>query len=133
MTQLDRAKREQLLESGHCLFADVLDQTMLERLRRATDRQLDTQTEEQKGRFRSQGSMFGFDQTPDPRLRRTHRLAAGPRGAGDAGYTDVTFTDAYLISKPPTAPRCSGTTTGSLGRSRRTTPASRSSCSSCTT
>ncbi len=66
MTQLDRAKREQLLESGHCLFADVLDQTMLERLRRATDRQLDTQTEEQKGRFRSQGSMFGFDQTPDP-------------------------------------------------------------------
>ncbi|MEM7534347.1 MAG: phytanoyl-CoA dioxygenase family protein [Chloroflexota bacterium] len=102
---IDQTKRTQLLTDGYCHVTNILDNIMLNRLRQATDLMLDTQSEEHKARFRSQGSMFAFSQTVDDVFAE---LIAWPKALGalaTLGFTDVTYTDGYLISKPPHSPQ----------------------------
>ena len=83
----------------------VLDAGMLGRLRDATDLLLDAQTEEQKARNRSQGSMFRFSQTADTVFAELIALPAALDALARLGFTEVTYTDGYIISKPPHSPQ----------------------------
>ena len=105
LDRVDNSRREQLLRDGYCLVPGVLDAGMLGRLRAATDLMLDAQTEEHKARTRSQGSMFRFPQTTDSVFAELVALPAALAVLARLGGTDVTFTDAYLISKPPHSPQ----------------------------
>ena len=84
----------------------VLDADMLGRLRDATDLLLDAQTEEQKARNRSQGSMFRFSQTADTVFAELIALPAALGALARLGFTEVTYTDAwtdsacYLVRRP---------------------------------
>ena len=78
---------------------------MLRRLRVATDLMLDAQTEEQKTRNRSQGSMFRFAQTSDSVFAELIALPAALGALAKLGFTEVTYTDGYIISKPPHSPQ----------------------------
>ena len=98
---MDKAKRTQLLTDGFCQAPAVLSDDMLRRLRAATDLMLDKQTEEHKTRVRSQGSMFGFDHTTDTVFAELIALPAALEALADLGFTEVTYTDGYIISKPP--------------------------------
>lgn len=103
--QIDQAKRNQLLEDGFCQIPNILDETMLKKLRQATDQMLDTQTSDQKARFRSQGSMFGFSQTVNSVFADLIAWPKALAGLATLGFTNVTYTDGYLISKPPHSPQ----------------------------
>ena len=83
----------------------VLDAGMLGRLRDATDLLLDAQTDEQKARNRSQGSMFRFSQTADTVFAELIALPAALDALARLGFTEVTYTDGYIISKPPHSPQ----------------------------
>ena len=102
---MDETRRSQLLRDGYCLVPGVLDAGMLGRLRAATDLMLDAQTEEHKARNRSQGSMFGFPQTTDSVFSELIALPAALAALSRLRFTEVTFTDAYIISKPPHGPQ----------------------------
>ena len=78
---------------------------MLHRLRAATDLMLDAQTEEHKARNRSQGSMFRFSQTTDSVFAELIALPSALAALAQLGFTEVTYTDGYIISKPPQSPQ----------------------------
>jgi hypothetical protein len=107
----DSDAREQLLDLGYCVVPDVLSPDLLRRLRAVTDEFLDAQPREDSLRHRSQGSMIpvpGRDAeapvdpvflellTWQPALDALVALGF-PRGG-------ATFTDGYVISKPPRSP-----------------------------
>ena len=105
MHHVDNARRGQLLQDGYCLVPEVLDARMLGRLRVATDLMLDAQTEEHKARNRSQGSMFPFEQTTDSVFAELIAMPAALGALARLGFTEATYTDGYLISKPPHSPQ----------------------------
>ena len=121
-----------MLQDGYCRVPGVLDAGMLGRLRAATDLMLDTQTEEHKARNRSQGSMFPFKDTTDSVFAELIALPAALDALARLGFTEsaqslrdmeddenrctgivrrpafsdqATYTDGYLISKPPHSPQ----------------------------
>ena len=103
--QIVQTKCTQLFTDGFCQIAAVLDDAMLNRLREATDQMLDAQTTEHKVRFKSPGSMFRFTQTTDPIFAD---LVVWPKtltALVTLGFTAVTYTDGYIISKPPQSPQ----------------------------
>ena len=105
MDRLDAARRSRLLQHGYCLVPGILDAGMLGRLRAAADLMLDTQTEEHKARNRSQGSMFAFRDTTDSVFAELIALPAALDALARLGFTEATYTDGYLISKPPHSPQ----------------------------
>ena len=105
MDRLDAARRSRLLQHGYCLVPGILDAGMLGRLRAAADLMLDTQTEEHKARNRSQGSMFAFRDTTDSVFAELIALPAALGALARLGFTAATYTDGYLISKPPHSPQ----------------------------
>ena len=94
-----------MLQAGYCLVPGVLDTGMLGRLRAATDLTLDAQTEEHKARNRSQGSMFPFEDTTHSVFAELIALPAALDALARLGFTAATYTDGYLISKPPHSPQ----------------------------
>lgn len=98
-------KREQLHRDGFCVFPQVLDDELLGRLRVATDKLVAPMNEEDRSRHLSTGSMFGFSNVKD---EIWGELVLHP-GLFDClsqlGYTQVAFTDGYVISKPPKSPQ----------------------------
>lgn len=105
MTVRAQEKRDQLHRDGFCVFPQVLSDDLLGRLRAATDKLIAPMTEEDRARHLSTGSMFGFSQIED---EIWGELVLHP-GLFDClsqlGYTQVTFTDGYVISKPPKSPQ----------------------------
>ncbi len=98
-------KRDQLHREGYCIFPGVLDAATLQDLRAATARLIAPRTAADRARHRSTGSMFGFSGVED---EIWGELVLYP-GLFDClrqlGYTEVTFTDGYVISKPPQSPQ----------------------------
>ena len=103
--------RAQLEELGFCVVPNILSSELLGRLRAVTDAALDAQTEEEQLRHRSQGSMIavpGRDSTArvDPVFLEllTWRPALDSLVSMGFPRGSATFTDGYVISKPPRSP-----------------------------
>jgi hypothetical protein len=95
--------REQLLRDGYCRFESVLSSDLLNRLITTTDQMLATQTEGQRAGRRAQGSMLWTN--ADPIFAELIGLPAALNAFASMGWPRPTFTDGYVISKPPQSPR----------------------------
>ena len=93
----------ELTEFGYTVFERVLSEELLSRLRSTTGALCADRSPEELARRRAQGTMMGIMSDPvfaeliawPPALQR---LAA-------MGFEAPTFTDGYIISKPPHSPR----------------------------
>ena len=96
-------KHQQLLEQGFCKFENILDEPMLDELRRVTDELLAQQTPEEKERFRYQGSNISIvaQHAVFPRLFTWPKTLAALR---ELGYERPKWMSGFLLSKPPHAP-----------------------------
>jgi ectoine hydroxylase-related dioxygenase (phytanoyl-CoA dioxygenase family) len=100
---MDKQKYDQLIEDGYCLVEAVLDAEMLRALREVTEGLLAAQPEEARARQRTTGSMIPI--TSDPFFAD---LIAWPRALESLaalGFPEPTFSDGWIISKPPHSPR----------------------------
>lgn len=93
----------QLLERGSTCVPDVLPAELLERLRSVTDRMVDAQSEAARNWARSQGSMLSIH--GDPIFAELVTMPAALNVLRQMGWANETFTDGYVISKPPDSPR----------------------------
>ena len=96
-------QHSQLVEQGFCTFENILDASLMERLRNTTDRLAAEQERANPGRFRAQGSMIPT--TADPLFAELIALPTALDALKSLGYDHPTFTDGYVISKPPHSPR----------------------------
>ena len=103
MTPHDDARYQQLLQDGFCIFENLVDSAMLANLRKRTDQVLDAQDQENRRQQRTTGSMFGIMQHPFFADIITYRPALD--ALASLGYRQPTFSDGYIISKPPHSPR----------------------------
>jgi len=95
---------EALLECGFCRIEQILDRPFIDRLQRAADAILEAQTEEERQRRMAQGSMVRTTHMEDPVFGE---LIVWPRTLevlAEMGFTQPTFTDGYIISKPAHSP-----------------------------
>jgi ectoine hydroxylase-related dioxygenase (phytanoyl-CoA dioxygenase family) len=98
-----RTKRAQLLEDGYCVVERVLSREMLERLRAATDDLLEKQDPERLRRARATGSMIPV--VSDPFMAELVAWPPALAALADLGFPHPTFSDGWIISKPPHSPR----------------------------
>jgi ectoine hydroxylase-related dioxygenase (phytanoyl-CoA dioxygenase family) len=98
-----RQKYDQLIEDGYCLFETVLDAEMLRVLRQVTDRLLDAQSDEARARQRTTGSMIPV--TSDPFFADLIIWPRALESLATLGFPRPTFSDGWIISKPPRSPR----------------------------
>lgn len=96
-------KYAQLVEDGFCLFPEVLDTAMQRSLREVTGYLLEQQDEEAKRRQRATGSMIPT--TADPFFAELIAYPPALEALATLGYTQPTFSDGYVISKPPHSPQ----------------------------
>jgi len=97
-----KLKRQQLDRDGFCLLEGIIDETMLERLRRVTDRAIARQEAAHFERNRAQGSLIRV--TEEPYMARL--IAYPPMLAALArlGFPDPKWGSGFIISKPPQSP-----------------------------
>ncbi|MCL5995110.1 MAG: phytanoyl-CoA dioxygenase family protein [Chloroflexi bacterium] len=95
--------RRQLLTSGYCLFPQVLDQGLLEELRRVTDALLDEQSQADRERYRYQGSNISVAYQ-DAVFARLFTWPKALQALADLGFARPKWMSAFLLSKPPHAP-----------------------------
>ena len=100
---INAEQRRRLLEDGFCRFGGVLDADTLARLRDVTDRMLAAQSDAQRERTRSQGSMLTTRE--DPLFAELIAHPAALAALRSLGFARPTFSDGYVISKPPRGPR----------------------------
>lgn len=98
MTQRDR-----LLREGYCQFEKVLDSSMIEALRRATEAILADYPPEEKERYRYQGSNIALH-GQDPAFPRLFAWPAALAALRALGFERPKFWSGFLLSKPPHAP-----------------------------
>ena len=103
MTPRDDARYQQLLQDGFCIFEKLVDSNMLANLRKRTDQVLDAQGEDNRRSQRTTGSMYSLMQHPFFAEIITYRPALD--ALASLGYRQPTFSDGYIISKPPHSPR----------------------------
>ena len=103
MTPHDDARYQQLLQDGFCIFENLVDSNMLANLRKRTDQVLDAQDEDNRRSQRTTGSMYSLMQHPFFAEIITYRPALD--ALARLGYRQPTFSDGYIISKPPHSPR----------------------------
>ncbi len=97
--------RGRLLRDGFCVVSRVLDIGTLGELRAAADR-LGERWSERAGRlYRAEGSMVDVSRMRDPVFGRLIALPAALSALDGMGLGNATFTDGYVISKPPHSPR----------------------------
>jgi hypothetical protein len=98
-----RNNKLELLERGYTCVTGVLPADLLDRLRTVTDRMVDDQSEETRKWVRSQGSMLSVH--GDPIFAELITLPAAVDVLRQMGWPNPTFSDGYVISKPPQSPR----------------------------
>ena len=94
-----------LMDEGYCRAPVRLPAAMLDELRVATEDLCADQSHEHAARFRAQGSMF---QLGSARGAVFGRLISWPPALAvlaSMGFDAPTYTDGYVISKPPRSPR----------------------------
>jgi len=97
-----REKYKQLIDSGFCIIEDVLSERLLNQCWKEADRLCQSDPEENRKRFQSQGSMLSAMSHPI-----FAELIAWQKSFDaliSMGFKNPTFTDGYIISKPPHSP-----------------------------
>ena len=97
-------ERRRLLEDGYCAIGGVLLPEMLDRLRAATDALLAQQDPERLRRARATGSMIPVV-APDPVFAELIAWPGTLAALRELGYPHPSFSDGWIISKPPKGPR----------------------------
>ena len=103
MTTASNQKYNQLLRDGFCLFEDVLDASMFDTLRVMTEKLLSAQSEEDRTRQRTTGSMLPI--VADPFFADVIAWPKALAALATLGFDSPSFSDGYIISKPPHSPR----------------------------
>ncbi|SDO33815.1 hypothetical protein SAMN04487897_11256 [Paenibacillus sp. yr247] len=98
-----KEQREQLLTQGYCIIPDVLDPSMLHKIRQVTEGLLAQQSAEDTKRERSTGSMISI--SVDPVFAELIALPKDLEKMASLGYANPKFTSGFVISKPPQSPR----------------------------
>ena len=93
---------QHLIERGYCRFGGVLSADLLRRLKEVTDRVLGEQDEEGAKRARATGSMISV--MSDPLFADLIAHPGALEALASLGYPQPTFSDGYVISKPPHGP-----------------------------
>ncbi|MDP7237317.1 MAG: phytanoyl-CoA dioxygenase family protein [Candidatus Latescibacteria bacterium] len=99
---MGKNRYDQLIRDGFCICPDLLHADLISRLRKTTQRLCDAMTEEHKARFRVQGSMFHT--SLDPLFAELIAWPPALEALKAMGFKDPSFTDGYIISKPPRSP-----------------------------
>ena len=97
------ADRRKLLADGFVKIPEVLDQPMLDELRRVTDALLDEQSQADRERYRYQGSNISIA-FQDPVFARLFTWPKALRALADMGFNKPKWWSGFLLSKPPHAP-----------------------------
>jgi len=92
-----------LIDRGYCLYPQILDRAMLHELRRVTDELLALQTEDERRRFRYQGSNINIA-FQHPVFGRLFSWPPALAVLAELGYSRPKWGSAFLLSKPPHAP-----------------------------
>ena len=103
MEPKDPQRYAQLLDDGFCVFENVLDAGMLEQLRHMTERVLETLSSEDRARQITTGSMMPI--VSDPFFAEIIAWPKALAALAALGFASPTFSDGYIISKPPHSPR----------------------------
>ncbi|MBJ39118.1 MAG: hypothetical protein CMD83_11745 [Gammaproteobacteria bacterium] len=98
----DRAVRS-LVQNGYCVFRQVLAEPLLSELRTLSERLCAAEPAERRERRLSQGTMLST--MVDPAYAELIAWAPALERLADLGFDAPTFTDGYVISKPPHSPR----------------------------
>lgn len=96
-------KRQQLIDEGFCVFEQVLPPAMVRRLRDVTDGLLARQDPERLRRARATGSMIPA--MSDPAMAELIAWPGALHALHALGFPNPTFSDGWIISKPPKSPR----------------------------
>ncbi len=101
------ARSASLHDRGFCVVPDVLDIDFVGRLRDAADARGDRWDEKMGDAYKAQGSMVGVPALRDPVLGEliVHPVALDALCHLGPGTGNTTFTDGYVISKPPQSPK----------------------------
>ncbi len=94
-----------LARDGYCRPQVALPRAMLDELRAATEELCATQSDEQAARFRAQGSMFQLGAARDAVFGRLIAWRPALDALASMRFEAPTYTDGYVISKPPRSPR----------------------------
>lgn len=97
---LDLQRRTELDEQGFTYFPQLLDAAQVQTLRAVTERML---ARHDNSAFRSQGSMLKTNE--DEAFADLIALPAALAALSSLGFARPTFSDGYIISKPPHSPR----------------------------
>ena len=96
-------KYKQLIDDGFCIIEGVLPEGFLNRFRKETDRLCQSASEENQTRFQSQGSMLSA--MSHPIFAELIAWQKSINTLKSMGFKHPTFTDGYIISKPPNSPK----------------------------
>lgn len=100
--QQAKQKHTQLIEEGFCVFEDILDDTMLERVRSVSNQLLNAQDDEHFEAQKSTGSMISvYD---DPFFAELVAYQPALDALTALGYPEPRWSSGFVISKPPKAP-----------------------------
>jgi len=95
-------KRTQLIDDGYCICEDLLDTTMLARVRAASEQLLSTQSAEHFAAQKSTGSMVSvYD---DPFFAELIAYPPAVTALTNLGYPTPRWSSGFVISKPPKSP-----------------------------
>ena len=97
-----KEKYDQLIRDGYCLFENILDAKMLDRLRTITDQLLDAQSEQHFEAQRSTGSMISVHDDSFFAELVTYPKALEALAA--LGFDEPKWRSGFVISKPPHSP-----------------------------
>lgn len=95
-------KKTQLIEDGYCVCEEILDATMLDRVRTVSNRLLDAQPEAHFEEQKSTGSMISvYD---DPFFAELVAYRPALDALKKLGYPKPRWSSGFVISKPPRSP-----------------------------
>ncbi len=103
MTTINPTKRTELIDKGYCIFKQVLDQPILDELRRVTAHLIDQISAADMHKYQYQGTNVQVAYQ-DPVFAKLFALPAALQALASLGYDHPKFWSAFMLSKPPNGP-----------------------------
>ena len=96
----DNPNLSQLIKKGYCIFPKILNFSLKNRLKKATNKLLDNLTDKDKELSGSQGSIFAM-QYQDPAFQDLICLPKALESLNSLGFTSVRYWSGYVIAREP--------------------------------